>query len=235
MNDNIGDRFKRYEDAYRIYLPRRLPIIIRVDGKAFHRLTSTMSKPIDKQFVECMNRVGLKLCEEIQGSCIAYIQSDEISILINNEQTYQTEAWFGNNLQKMVSVSAGTASAAFAAAASSRLAYNCLAIFDARAFVLPPSEIVNYFIWRQQDWTRNSILNLASTKYNANQMHGLNTSELQEKLWSEHGINWSNMSLDYKRGRCIVRGVGGWSVDNSIPKFTESREYIERTYEVSNK
>ena len=35
--DSLGDRMKSYENITRTYLPSRVPIIIRIDGKAFHR------------------------------------------------------------------------------------------------------------------------------------------------------------------------------------------------------
>ena len=36
QRDSLGDRMKRYEYVSRNYLTRRVPVIIRIDGKAFH-------------------------------------------------------------------------------------------------------------------------------------------------------------------------------------------------------
>lgn len=44
-NDSLGDRMKGYEDVSRNFLTRRVPAIIRLDGKAFHTFTKGMEKP----------------------------------------------------------------------------------------------------------------------------------------------------------------------------------------------
>ena len=112
-NDSLGDRMKSYEDAYRMHLPIRMPVILRVDGKAFHTYTKGCKKPVDQGLVDCMNDTAIALCKNIQGAQIAYVQSDEISILLNNYKTIDTQAWFENNVQKMVSISASIASVTF--------------------------------------------------------------------------------------------------------------------------
>src|SRR5579863_8752708 len=111
--DSLGDRMKGYEDAYRIYLTGRTPLISRVDGKAFHTLTHGLDKPFDETFINCMLHTALILSEEIQGVKLAYWQSDEISLLITDYDTLTTQAPFDKNLQKLVSISAGIATEAF--------------------------------------------------------------------------------------------------------------------------
>lgn len=105
--DSLGDRIKRYEDSFRHYLPIRMPVIIRVDGAHFHTYTKGLKKdgnrlgnPIDDGLVEVMNDTAKYLCENVQGSQVAYVQSDEISLLITNYQELDTQSWVSNNLQK---------------------------------------------------------------------------------------------------------------------------------------
>src|SRR5271170_4800406 len=112
-NDNLGDRMKQYEDSYRLHLPIRTPVILRIDGKAFHTYTKGLKRPIDENLVEVMNLTAEYLCENVQGTQLAYVQSDEISLLLVNYKSLDTQSWFDNNLQKMVSTSAGMASAKF--------------------------------------------------------------------------------------------------------------------------
>jgi tRNA(His) 5'-end guanylyltransferase len=109
----LGDRMKAYEDAYRVYLPRRVPILLRVDGKAFHTLTKHCERPWYDRLCAAMDAVALALCEEIQGAQLAYVQSDEVSVLIHGYRTITSEPWLNNGLQKIVSVSASVATAAF--------------------------------------------------------------------------------------------------------------------------
>lgn len=246
---------KSYEDSYRISLPIRMPVILRVDGKAFHTYTRQCKKPIDQGLVNCMNETARALCENIQGAKIAYVQSDEISILVNNYETIETQPWFDNNLQKMVSVAAGVASSTFTfdswriwmggVAAPVGLESIKPAVFDARAFIVPKEDVVNYFLWRQQDATRNSVQMLARSLYSHKECENKNNSELQELIFRK-GINWNDSPTSQKRGRCLVKtqyehvGVNpktgesipsmrsAWKVDNEIPIFSQDRQYIEK-------
>lgn len=233
--DSLGDRMKAYEHAWRFSFPRRVPIIIRVDGKAFHTLTRGCARPFDETLMLCMDRVAVALCEEIQGAQLAYVQSDEVSVLVHGYRSIQSEPWFGNELQKMTSVSAAVATEAF-----NRDGPFASAHFDSRVFVVPEDEVCNYFIWRQQDATRNSIQMVAQARFSARELHGKNTSDMQEMLFSKVGINWNDYAIRLKRGRCAVRSVyeregatrHQWTIDNEIPVFSQAREYIERHVEI---
>lgn len=110
----LGDRMKNnYENITRYYLTRRMPVIIRIDGKAFHTFTRGFKKPFDDIFVKTMQETMKYLCENIQGCVLGYTQSDEISLVLTDYAELTTDAWFGNNLQKMCSVSASMATLAF--------------------------------------------------------------------------------------------------------------------------
>lgn len=110
----LGDRMKNnYENVNRFYLTRRMPVIIRVDMRAGHTFTKGMNKPFDDVFVKTMQDTMKYLCENIQGCVLGYAQSDEISLVLVDYAELTTDAWFGNNLQKMCSVSASMATLAF--------------------------------------------------------------------------------------------------------------------------
>lgn len=110
----LGDRMKNnYENVNRFYLTRRMPVIIRVDMRAGHTFTKGMKKPFDDIFVKTMQGTMKYLCENIQGCVLGYTQSDEISLVLVDYAELTTDAWFGNNLQKMCSVSASMATLAF--------------------------------------------------------------------------------------------------------------------------
>lgn len=232
MGDSLGDRMKCYENVSRQSLTRRTPVIIRVDGKAFHTLTRGMDRPWDARLVGWMHEAALSMCTHIQGARLAYVQSDEISVLLVDYQSLETQAWLDNGIQKMASVSASIATMAFNRADGSP----GNALFDSRVFNLPREEVTNYFIWRQQDATRNSIEMLGQAHFSHKQLHGVNCDQIQEKLWQEHGINWNDTPTWLKRGACVVRetiSIGDtmrskWKVDYEIPVFTKSREYTER-------
>ena len=110
----LGDRMKNnYENITRYYLTRRMPVIIRIDGRAFHTFTRGFKKPFDDILVNTMQDTMKYLCENIQGCVFGYTQSDEISLVLTDYAEITTDAWFGNNLQKMCSVSASMATLAF--------------------------------------------------------------------------------------------------------------------------
>lgn len=234
---SLGDRMKQYEHVTRTSLTRRMPAIIRVDGKAFHTLTSSMDRPFDANFTACMWAAAVSLCEEIQGAQIAFTQSDEISILLVDYQALDTQSWFDASIQKMCSVSASIATQAFGELFRKRFpGSHGRPLFDSRVFNLPREEVVNYFVWRQQDATRNSIQMVGQAHFSQKQLHGLSCDMIQEKLFQEKGINWNDTKVCFKRGACAVRETfdvdaaerSRWTINEEPPIFTQSREFIER-------
>jgi len=224
--DSLGDRMKGYESASDYRLTKRMPMIIRVDGKAFHTLTSDLEKPWDNRFINTMTMTTYSLCTKIQGAKLAYCQSDEISVLVTDYDELTTESWFGKRKSNMESVSAAYASVFFNS--FSPASYPKHEVFDSRAFVLPKEEVCNYFIWRQQDATRNSIQSVSQANFSHASLQNLDTNKLQEKLFSEKGINWNEFPTFNKRGLCVVKSIEGWTIDIDIPIFTQDRDYIEK-------
>lgn len=176
--DSLGDRMKGYEEVPRNRLTRRTPVIIRLDGKAFHTLTEHMPRPWCRDFHECMWAAAKDLCEEV----------------------------------------------------------------------------VNYFVWRQQDATRNAINAAGQSLFTHGQLQGKNTSQVQEMMFQAHGVNFNDYPVPQKRGACVVKerylvqtsvGVWGnrdphddtptefaertrWVVDEDIPVFTQDRNYVQK-------
>lgn len=233
MKDSLGDRMKgNYEDRYRIQLMRRAYTIIRIDGKAFHSYTRGLQRPFDDQFIKDMDATAAFLCKNIQGAKFAFVQSDEISILLCDFEDLTTQAWFDNNLQKMASVSASLATGKF-----NELRPGKLAFFNSRIFQVPnKSEAENYFIWRQQDTVRNSISSVAQSLYSSKQLHGVATNQMQEMIFQK-GINWNDYDSDLKRGRVITRierlrddlsppTTRSYWENIKVPTFTQEREFL---------
>lgn len=94
-------------------LTPKMPCIVRVDGRAFHTLTRQCEKPFDERLIDSMAQTAVALCQEIDGAQLAYVQSDEISVLGVDYVTPDSETWFGGNVQKIVSVAASRATVAF--------------------------------------------------------------------------------------------------------------------------
>lgn len=187
--DNIGNRMKSfYENITRYFLARRTHTIIRVDGKAFHSYTRGFERPFDLKLIQMMDETAIYLCKNIMGVKLAFVQSDEISLVLKDNDTYKTEAWFGGNLQKMCSVSASMATRAFNESVLNIMGSDFLqskwAEFDSRVFQIPEEEeVINYLLWRQQDTVRNSIASVAQSLYSSKQLHGKNSKEQQEMIF----------------------------------------------------
>lgn len=233
QHSQIGNRMKNnYEKIYSFKLPRRMPVIIRLDGKCFHSVARRLKwkKPFDEHLTDVLQSIAENLCREVMNVKLAYLQSDEISLLLVDYERIETESWYDNEIQKIVSVISGLASAKLTWLLGE------IVSFDARVFVIPPFEVCNYFIWRQQDWERNSVQMLARANFSQKSLHGLNGEQLREKLLKEKKINWFELPLKYKRGSCIIKMGEQWRVDNKIPEFTQDRNYIEKYIpELNNK
>jgi tRNA(His) guanylyltransferase len=240
MADDIGDRFKTYERCFDLSLPRRAPMVIRVDGRAFHGIA--LQKPFDVDFFDCMIHTATILCQQIQGAVLAYQQSDEISVIARDDLQPSTEPWVGKRLSKILSLSAAIATAAFNERSGGKYGHRQ---FDSRAFVLPDlSEVTNYLIWRQQDATRNSVSMAAHAAFSHKSLHRQNTSQMLDRLRLEAGRPWEATPTHFKRG-AVLRPVKvlkkvpfldqeverrEWQADCEIPIFTQDRAYIEHLY-----
>jgi len=238
-NDSLGDRMKGYENISRAYLTRRVPVIIRLDGKAFHTFTRGLDKPFDKSLMKIMQLTMHYLCSNIQGCVFGYTQSDEITLVLTDYATIKTDAWFGYNVQKMASVSASMATMEFnrlfrkefedmilewapdredLAPLEERLAKlrdkQFKACFDARCFSIPVDEVCNCLIWRQQDATRNSIEAVGQANFSHRQLMGKSCNEIQDMLFKEKGVNWNDFPTDCKRGSACYRVVSEEEIDD---------------------
>ncbi|ANY29349.1 putative tRNA-His guanylyltransferase [Bacillus phage PK16] len=232
--DKFGNRMKGYENAYRTKLPQRMPVIVRIDGKAFHTYTKGMNRPFDSTLAYAMWETCKYLTKNVMGCKLAYTQSDEISLLITNYEKLTTQSWFDNNLQKIVSVAASLATAKFNEVMRETYPDKELALFDARAWVVPQDEVNNYFLWRQQDATKNSISMVAQANFPHKALQGLNGEQMQDKLVLEKSLNWNDLPVWQKRGVCIVKEVytkngalrSRWAVDENTPVFSQDTDYI---------
>ena len=114
VHDDLGTRMKTYyEQIPKTKLMRRMPVIIRIDGKAFHTFTKGFKRPFDEVLIKSMQETTKYLCENVQGCVLGYTQSDEITLVLVDYQKFETAAWFDYEVQKMCSIAASMATMAF--------------------------------------------------------------------------------------------------------------------------
>ena len=243
--ETLSDLMKSYEEVTNYKLPVRSSLILRIDGRAFHTFTKGFDKPFDEIFIKSMQETMKMLCESIPGCQFGYVESDEISLLVW-ETNNDAEPWFANRLQKLCSVSASMATLYFNrnfkkfsndySEEEKPKHYNAIekgAVFDSRVFMIPESVINPYFIWRQNDCTRNSILGLSLSYFSHKQIQNLKCNELQNKLLTEKDVNWNDESTVHKRGTCAYKVIDNeelqshkWILDYEMPILTEDRKFV---------
>lgn len=255
VNDELGKRMKEfYEARARTYLPRRTPVAIRIDGKAFHTFTRGFQKPFDEVLGNSMVRTMEYLCKNIQGCVFGYTQSDEITLLLIDYKQLNSEAWFDYQTQKMCSIAASMATMAFNRYFNEEFnkwfdkASTCEhthsmsigdwnlyhayaksiekgAMFDARVFSVPKEEATNLVYWRQLDATRNSIQMVGQAKFSHNELQGKSCNMIQDMLLTQRDINWNDYPTRWKRGVAWKRSIG---VDYDMPILKgEDRKYVD--------
>lgn len=234
VHDDLGNRMKEfYEQVPKTRLVRRMPVVIRIDGKTFHTLTRGFQKPFDEILIETMQETTKYLCENIQGCVLGYTQSDEISLILVDYQRLNTSAWFDYEVQKMCSIAASMATMAFNKFFTENIkAYETLdkngfhtsdyndaknrlviykkavekgAMFDARVFNIPKEEVTNYIYWRQLDATRNSIQMVGQANFSHKELQNKTCNMIQDMLHEQKGINWNDFPTHQKRGTCIIK------------------------------
>ena len=223
--DDLGNRMKTfYEEIPKTRLMRRTPVVIRIDGKAFHTFTRGFKRPFDDVFIKTMQETAKYLCENIQGCQLVYTQSDEISLLLIDYQRFETSAWFDYEIQKMCSISASMATMVLNKIFRDMVGelhikgtleeeYSCIlykaaqngAMFDSRVFNIPKEEVTNYFYWRQLDASRNSIQMVGQANFSHKELQYKSCKDIQDMLMTQKGINWNDFPTYQKRGSCVVR------------------------------
>lgn len=224
----LGDRMKQYEAVSKSHLMAKTPAIIRIDGKAFHTWTRGLDRPFDQKFYAAMAQTASNLVDSIQGAVLGYGQSDEISILlVDASENNDREAWFKGSVQKIASVAASYATGYFNSFVDHLgMEGRKTAFFDARVFTLPPHEVCNYFIWRQQDCIRNSIQSTGQTHLGHKKCQGLNNQSVVDALRElDDPIDWyHDVPPVYRYGYSYTRGS---EVNVNIPVFKDCREFID--------
>lgn len=239
--DLLGNRMKGYESATKRLLIRRMPVIIRLDGRAFHTFTRPLKEPFNEQMHELMVQSMFGLMTNMQNAVLGYTQSDEMSILLHDWSTHETQQWFDGKQSKIESVAASILTAEFNHIRNTNKWLPEISIpyatFDARVFNVPKEDVCNYFLWRQLDASRNSVQMLGRSYFSHKELHQKNNSNIQDMLMETHGVNWNDLAPWKRRGSCIRRGVTGldamsnpymgYIIDENIPIFSQDRQYIE--------
>lgn len=238
----LYERMKSYEHFDTLDVEQ--PVILRLDGIAFHTFTKGLNKPFDNTLSNIFMMTCGQLLKNIQNAKFIYSQSDEISILLTSYEKEETQPWLGYRIQKMCSVASSLTTKYFnkyiqdvyTIYNQTNLKENIIrwsnkqfkACFDCRCFNLPKYEVSNYFIYRQLDAIRNSKASLGQAHYSQKELNGKSTQEVIQMLEKDKNIKWEDTQISQQRGFCVYRKNDNIATDITIPLFSENRQYIEQ-------
>ena len=244
---DLANRMKEYEKRNQYYLQKRTPVAIRVDGRSFHTFTKGFKRPFDDILMKSMQETAKYMCENMGNAKLAYVQSDEITIILTDYDTLETDCWFNYRTDKLCSISASMATMAFnkffeanvknyirnimptiltPLAETYMKAAEKGAMFDARCFNIPKEEVTNLIYWRQLDATRNSIQMVGQANFSHKELQNKTCNMIQDMLHEQKGINWNDYPTICKRGSaCIYTEYAnmngshnsGWIIDKEMP------------------
>lgn len=228
---DLASRMKEYEKRNQYYLQKRTPVAIRVDGRSFHTFTKGFKRPFDDILMKSMQETAKYMCENMENAKLAYVQSDEITIILTDYDTLETDCWFNYRTDKLCSISASMATMAFNKFFEKNVekfidkygypnpdcvkyvdlirtymnAVNKGAMFDARCFNIPKEEVTNLIYWRQLDASRNSIQMVGQANFSHKELQNKSCNDIQDMLMLQKNINWNNFPTYQKRGSCVVK------------------------------
>lgn len=207
--DTLGDRCKNYESIYERYFLPKTPIIVRVDGKAFHTWVKKVKckKPFDKVLINSMFNSAKKVAENMQNCVGLFAQSDEVTFVMDDTSTIETQQWFGGRQNKIESITSSMMTAFFnnefylSYLIDSMREHNpeCPpAFFDARAFQVPKEDVANVLLWRVKDWERNSLNMFCEQFFSHKELQGQGRADRHEML-HKIGHNWATECTDQQK------------------------------------
>lgn len=206
-NDSLGDRCKKLEAAEASRRAMRgLPLLARLDGRAFHTFTRDLERPYDLGMSTMMIETTRYLVHHM-NALVGYTQSDEITLAWYEASQSTSDYAFDGRFQKLASVLAGMASARFYKLLLEHLPHKAEETphFDCRVWQVPTlQDAVDVFVWREDDATKNSITMAACAHYPDAELEGKHSGEKQELLWQK-GVNWNDYPAFFKRGTYLAR------------------------------
>ena len=224
---------KDYEVYSFLRVPKSSKIIIRLDGRSFHKLAHDLklNKPYDENFYNVISKVCEDLFEEF-SPLFVYTFSDEISLILDNVP-------FEGRVEKIDSVVASFTASSFV------MHYNAdfrkPPAFDSRIIPISDDDVLKYFKWRQDECWRNCVnshgISYLKSKYSNDEandkINGLKLNEIHELLF-QNGINLNDVETYKKRGIAVYRkhkkveGFNKYKNKNQI----SFRSYVYTDWEV---
>lgn len=241
---NLEEKCLYYRSLTDYKLIPNCNVVVMIDGKNFSSLIKNkFEKPFDDWFIKTMNGVAIHLCKNIQNCVGAYIQSDEISLLIKDD-TY-TCLPFNGRLCKLNSIIPAIATSFFTKEIikyfinknENKNVYEIIDkmkdyVFDCKSWSMNENDIFAWFLYRQIDCIRNSKQQFCQTYVPHKKLVGLDTDKQVQLCIDETGYDWNTITDDKKYGRFLYKDI--------VTKINDKGEEYQRkvwnivSYELTN-
>jgi tRNA(His) 5'-end guanylyltransferase len=232
-NTTLKDKCREYQKRRDYHVDTDKFIIAHIDGRSFSKMIKNkFQKPFDVNFIDMMNKTAQYLCQMVQGTHLAYVQSDEITLIIK-KNTEDSDVFFGGRLCKMQSIIASLATAKFNQLMTAKAIQDNMyetTLMDFEDTIYNPSDCVNavlnmalcqfdckiwdvdnandamaWLLFRNIDCTRNSKQQTCQTYLSHKELMSKHTDEQVALLLEEKGINWFDLPDGQKYGRLIQK------------------------------
>lgn len=216
----LKEKCKFYQKQRDYVLDTNNFILVHIDGRSFSKMVKNkFEKPFSVNFVNMMDTTASYLCEKIQGVQLAYVQSDEITLLLN-KKTPESEIFFNGRLCKMQSIISSLATGKFNQLMTlwylknQVTEYNTLDLisnmplyqFDCKVWEVPSyDEVIAWFLFRNIDCIRNSKQQTAQTYISHNILKNKTADDQIKYLYEKEGIDWNKFDDNVKYGRLITK------------------------------
>ena len=228
--DNLKSKYLYYRELTDYKLLPNSYVMVMLDGRSFSKkIKKKFHRPFDDEFITMMNETAKYVCEKVSGCKLAYVQSDEINLVLYDTQ--DQEPFFGNRLCKMQSIIASLATSKFNQLMYARnliekslgtteytrypqwsevagyIAESPLYEFDCKVWNVPNvNEAFAAILYRQNDCVRNSKEQAAQTYFPHSELWKKTTDTQVKMLREKFGIDWVNEYNDgEKYGRFVKR------------------------------
>ncbi len=251
MTDTLSKRHEDYENTYNLTITKRLPIIIKIDGRNFKKLTRNLDKPFSQPLSEIMAGTMMYVITEIQDAIFGYQFSDEINIVLRNDKELDYEPWYNNNIQTIVSTVASLSSIGFnknLKLLDPDLKIEGDPVFRAKIWPLPNiSEVVNYLINKQLLCRNDALLISARIELEKRfgretafrELKGTTFNEKKNMLLKHCGLDFEDFYTSshrkgiaaYKSPTIMPTKDGGitrnrWILNEKLPSFVDDRDFL---------
>ena len=224
--DTLGTDMKQYEVVCRQHLMPGMPYVLRLDGDSFHKVTELLNveRPFSDRFAAAMIHTANCVMKYLAGAVCAYVQSDEISIIVLPSPTGAHEHLAGRT-DKLNSLAASLATVEFLGwfSENEKALLRGRPLFDSRCFSLPEAELSYYLTWRQLDAWKNCVGSathyaLGGGAAATRQLRGVSVKERQAIYTEKTGKLALDLPAMHRRGVVLRKGAVDAPADPENPR-----------------